>query len=178
MKSYFQLKMAAPSSTSVTPVAKSMKPLLVVVAIAVTLVGGFLALRAGKKSSEKEMSPIPTSGPAKGEVGYQEPTHTATIGTKEVAGGAFEQIADGKIYYSDSGVSTAIQMTDEVVLACTTQDLASANELDFNLITKINPMTPSEMAGKIPAATPIVIFSSSSAGTFKAHTVAVANDLC
>lgn len=115
----------------------------------------------------------------KGDLDYQEPDTTVTIGTKEVSRGRFEKVEEGSIFYEEEGVLTQVPLTaDEVVLACTSQNLSSVNELDFDQVSVVNVVTPGEVGGQIPLNAPIVVFAQDVEGVFRAHTIAMSAAFC
>ncbi len=117
--------------------------------------------------------------PQKGDLDYQEPDTTVTIGTKEVSRGRFEKVEGGSIFYEEEGVLTQVPLTaDEVVLACTNQNLSSANVLDFDQVSVVNVVTPGEVGGRIPLNAPIVVFAQDVEGVFRAHTIAMSAAFC
>jgi hypothetical protein len=160
------------------------KPLIILSVTAVLLVGGlYFYLISRKRGSQiptrQPANVIREEGPGKGEVGYEEASTTVAIGTKEVSIGDFNKVEDGNIFYEENGTSTELPLTiDEVVLACTNQNLAGASELDYGQITSIYTMTPAELGGRIPQGEQIVVFTSDVDGILRAHTVAISASSC
>ena len=154
--------------------------------IGVVLLGGvftYLGLRKPKSRAPTQVSTrrVTTApeGVEPGEEGFQEPETTVVIGSEEVSRGNFEKAEGGQLYYKKLGVLTALSLTeDEVVLACTNQDLNTAVELDYDQIVSIKTTTPAEIAGQIPTGEMIVVFATDIEGVFRAHTVALAASSC
>ena len=67
---------------------------------------------------------------------------------------------------------------NKVVFACTRQDLTNAYELDYDQVSSIDPMTPVELGGLLPVGEVIVIFTSGTDSSFRAHTIAIDVDYC
>lgn len=109
----------------------------------------------------------------------KETQRTVKIGTREVSSGNFEKVEDGQIYYLDEGELTALPLTvDEIVLACTNQNLETATELDYDQIVKINIFTPDTIGDAIAANEFIVVFAADVEGVLRAHTVAIDASAC
>ncbi|OGK14171.1 hypothetical protein A3I50_03525 [Candidatus Roizmanbacteria bacterium RIFCSPLOWO2_02_FULL_37_9] len=117
--------------------------------------------------------------PEKGQLGYQEPQTKIEIGTQGVTKGTFEKIEDGNIFLRDGDTLTQLPLTtDEVAFDCTTQDLSSATELDFDQVTKVQVTTSSELQNLIPANENIVVFAQEVEGVNRAHTIAIDASKC
>ena len=117
--------------------------------------------------------------PEKGDLGYQEPQTKIEIGTQGVTKGAFEKVEDGNIFLRAGDTLTHLPLTiDEVAFNCTTQDLSSATELDFNLVTKVQVSTPAELGNLIPANENLVVFAQDVEGVIRAHTIAMDASKC
>ncbi len=116
--------------------------------------------------------------PQKGDIGYQEPVHTVSVGTEKISSGTFSKVEGGQIYYKTNTGETTLPMTDEVVLSCTSQNLEAVTELDFDKIVSIHPMTPGELGSNVPASEPMVAFAEYVEGILKVHTVAMSASSC
>lgn len=166
---------------------QSSKTILMVAVLTVLVFGLFFVF--GKRTKEgvppetvrPTQRPLPdiSGTPEKGEIGYQEPDTTVEVGTKEVSDGNFDRVEGGKIYFGGALTLTELPLTsEEVSVACTTQSLSGIKELDYDLITKINIFSPSEVGEKIPEGEPIVVFATVVDGVLKAHTIVIASTSC
>ena len=114
-----------------------------------------------------------------GDLGYEEPQTKVAIGTEGVSKGVYSKVEGGNIFFDSNGAMTQLPLTvDEVVLACTDQNLDNATELDYNQVTKVNIYTPDTLGVNIPDGQTIVVFASDVEGTLRAHTVALASTSC
>lgn len=155
------------------------KKIIVILALAVTLIGGLAYYWLWQKGQEQKFPPTSAQPYQKGEVGYQEPQTTVVIGTEAVAKGRFVKVENGDIFFEEEEVVTQIKLAENgVILACTYQDLAAATELDYDQISAIEELTPLEMGKQIPVDEPIVVFTSGKDAGFRAHTVAMNADYC
>ena len=159
--------------------------LLIVIVLGLSFLLGLYLFVNKNKSTTEENKPDGTQTlqisqePQKGELNYQEPQSTVEIGTKEVTKGTFEKVENGNIFVREGDKLTQIALTvDEIAVSCTTQDLSSATELDFNQITKVNVATPANLATFIPAQETVVVFTQQVEGVNQAHTVALDASKC
>ena len=139
--------------------------------------------RASTKPDQKILETTPTTeitgGPRKGELEYQEPQTKIEIGTEGVTKGTFEKVENGNIFVKEGDTLTQLPLTvDEIAVSCTTQDLSSATELDFDKVTKVNVATPANLATFIPANETVVVFSQIVDGVNRVHTVALDASKC
>lgn len=158
--------------------------LLIVIILGVLFLGLYLYISQRKPESElKKVEIAPTiqitQGAKQGELDYQEPQTKIEIGTQGVAKGTFEKIEAGNIFLRVGDTLTQFPLTnDEVALSCTTQDLSSVTELDFNQVTKVKVTTPAGIAALIPLQEPVVVFAQVVEGVNTVHTVAMAASKC
>lgn len=148
--------------------------------VLIVVVGGlfFYFTSQGQKDTQPAFTPVQVTGTEKGDIDYQEPVDTVVIETKEVSRGNFDRAEGGNIYFGE-GTLTELPLTiDEVALTCTTQNLASAAELDYNLVTKVVRTTAAEIGALISSGELIVVFASDVNGVFRAHTVALSASSC
>lgn len=141
--------------------------------IILVLIGGIWWMTERKNKRVVEPLPLETVGPKKGETGYKEPATKVAVGSKAVSGGTFEKAEAGKIYFRESGITTAMPLTDEVSIQCTTQDLAGVEEYDFNLVTKVKIVTPGELNAAVGAGESVVVLANYDGTQYKASTVAM-----
>ena len=153
--------------------------LLIVIVLGLSFLLGLYLFVNKNKSTTEENKPDGTQTlqisqePQKGELNYQEPQSTVEIGTKEVTKGTFAKVENGNIFVREGDKLTQIALTvDEIAVSCTTQDLSSATELDFNQITKVN------LATFMPAQETVVVFTQQVEGINQAHTVALDASKC
>ena len=148
----------------------------VVIIIGVSLGGVWLFLNFRKTPSVVPQFP---ENPQKGDYGYQEEQTTVEIGTQGTSQVGFSKVENGKIFiYEDGNLKDYPLTVDDVVLACTSQDLEGATELDYNAITKIIISNPAEIGAKISVNEPVVVFSQEVDGVVRVHTVAMSADKC
>ena len=165
---------------------KTNKLLIVIVFVlgVLFLLGLYLYISQGKPKSElKKVEEAPTigitEGPKQGELDYQEPQTKIEIGTQGVTKGTFEKVEAGNIFLREGDTLIQFPLTsDEVAVSCTTQDLSSATELDFNLVTKVKVATPTGVADLIPAQEQVVVFAQVVEGVNTVHTVAMDASKC
>ena len=158
--------------------------LLIIILGVLFLLGLYLYLRQGRPESElKKVEIAPanqiTQGAKQGELDYQEPQTKIEIGTQGVTKGTFEKVEAGNIFLREADTLTQFPLTnDEVAVSCTTQDLSSVTELDFNQVTKVKVTTPTDIAALIPLQEPVVVFAQVVEGVNTVHTVAMAASKC
>lgn len=170
---------------------KSLKVFIIVVGGAGLLLLGYYFLtqnQSGLKSEQGMPGQIKfeekkagefVENPQKGDLGYQEPQTKIEIGTQGVTKGTFEKVENGNIFLRAGDTLTQLPLTiDEVALNCTTQDLAAATELDFNLVTKVQVSKPAELGNLIPANENLVVFAQDVEGVNRAHTIAMDASKC
>lgn len=156
-----------------------MRKVLIAVGVGLALVGGIIFFLLWRSTSKLEDQQLVDQPYEKGEVGYQEPQTKVATGTKEVSKGKFVKVEDGNIFFEEDGVLTQIMLSEnEVVLACTSQSLASVMELDYDLITSIKTLTPQQIGTQIPVDEAVVILGSGPGAFFRAHTVVVGTENC
>ncbi|OGM21490.1 hypothetical protein A2863_03670 [Candidatus Woesebacteria bacterium RIFCSPHIGHO2_01_FULL_38_9b] len=128
---------------------------------------------ANRKTTQVQQPSFPEN-PQKGDYGYKEEQTTVAIGTQGISKGSFVKVENGNIFVKVGTAQTQYPMTvDEVVLACTSQDLAAATELDYEQIARIKVTNAGEIGGLIPANQAIVVFAQDVEGTLRVHTVAM-----
>ena len=114
--------------------------------------------------------------------GDVENTAKVTVGTDQISTDSeFTFVTDGTINYVEGGVEkTAMLSTEDVVIACTRQDIIGLSELDFDQVDSIRVVAPTELNDIITEGTTVVVFANADAqGNFIAHTLAVSDlDLC
>lgn len=159
--------------------------ILVSFLIILLFVGGSFALyRYLRLTKAPSVQPTPgrqVASPTLTQAGQEkeEKIKKSVIGTREVSRGTFQKVEGGIIFYTSNGTTSQLPLTaDEVVLACTKQDLATATELIYSEITRVNILTPAQLGPKIPASETIVVFAQDVEGVFRAHTVAMAAESC
>lgn len=151
--------------------------------IAVLLIVGFglggIWLYNNIRRPATTQTPQFPENPQKGDFGYQEEQTTVEIGTQGTAKATFNRVENGNIFINEGGEVKQYPLTvDEVVIACTSQDLEGAAELDYDAITKILISNPAEIGGKLPANEPVVVFSQDVEGVVRVHTVAMSAEKC
>ena len=166
--------------------------IVIIFAVAMFSLLGIYLNKKYSQNSQKQVVPpttVPESnqqldtqdtGPKKGQLNYQEPQTTVLIGTAGVTKGTFEKAENGEIYLStDVDVQTKLPLTlEEVVISCTKQDLSTATELDFNLVSKVNVFTADNLNPQIAVGTPVVLFAQNVEGVNRVHTVAMPESRC
>lgn len=156
-----------------------MRKVLIAAGVGLALVGGIIFFFLWRSTSKLEDQQLVDQPYEKGEIGYQEPQIKVATGTKEVSKGKFVKVEDGNIFFEEDGVLTQIMLSEnEVVLACTSQSLASVMELDYDLITSIKTLTPQQIGTQIPVDEAVVILGSGPGAFFRAHTVVVGTENC
>lgn len=116
--------------------------------------------------------PTPTPDPANVIV-------PAQIGTENVVAGVFVDSNNGELNYSVGLQTYKLPLAlENVSVMCTTQNLQSIKELDFNMIVDVIISTPSEVATHIPKGEGIVIFADKVNEVLRAHTIAVSAEAC
>jgi hypothetical protein len=126
-------------------------------------------------------TPIPTVTPGSSSTSEDKETEKSktVIGTQGVSKGIFSKVEAGFIFIKDGSLNVKVPLTtDEVVLACTSQSLFSATELDYDQVTSVKISNPQEIGSLIPVGENIVLFASDVAGTSRVHTVAMDEDNC
>ncbi len=151
--------------------------IVVFAAVVVLVLGGGIWLLAGNKSAGRKIL-TETPGPAKGDVGFQEPQTKVAVGSKAVSSGTFVKVEGGKIYFTEEGVTTALPLTAEVSVQCTNQNLTGVDEYDFDQVTKINVVAPTELGSKIAVGEPVVVLANLEGAEYRGNTVAVSADKC
>lgn len=153
----------------------------IILILLLVLIVGVLAiffLQNNRKTSQVG-EVVPTAGPQRGDIGFVEPTTTVKIGSKEVSKGNFQKVEGGLIYYEEAGVVSTLPLTvDEIAVNCTDQPLATATELDYTQIKKVQVYNSETIVGKIPVNEPIVVFAALVEDVLTAHTVALATSSC
>ena len=153
---------------------------IIVVLVIVLIFGGIgiYLLLSGRKPAQVTED-VPTIGQQRGDIGFVEPTTTVKIGTKEVSKGNFQKVEGGLIYYEEAGTVSTLPLTvDEIAVNCTDQPLATATELDYTQIKKVQVYNSETIIGKIPENEPIVVFAAMVGDALTAHTVALATASC
>ncbi|KKQ83182.1 MAG: hypothetical protein UT06_C0026G0005 [Candidatus Woesebacteria bacterium GW2011_GWA1_38_8] len=98
---------------------------------------------------------------------------------QEVSKGNFQKVEGGLIYYEEAGTVSTLPLTvDEIAVNCTDQPLATATELDYTQIKKVQVYNSETIIGKIPENEPIVVFAAMVGDALTAHTVALATASC
>ena len=158
---------------------KNIKLILAVLLVLLAVFGMiWLFLNFSKLNVKKEIGLFPEN-PAKGDYGYQETETLITIGTEGVSKGTFDSVEEGVINFVSGSEIVKYPLTeDEVILSCTTQNLALANELDFDLVTNVIISTPTDIGGLIPTEEYIVVFAQDVEGVMRVHTVAIDASKC
>ena len=120
------------------------------------------------------------SGPLKGELNFQEPQTKIEIGTEGLTKGTFEKVEGENIFIrtSDDSITRLALTIDEIAVTCTTQDLSSATELDFNQVVKVEVTTPSGLTAFIPANETVVVIAQNVDTVNRVHTVALDANKC
>lgn len=159
---------------------KNSKLTLIVVILLVAVVGmlAFYVLRNNslpvvtKTGSDEEI--VRNSGAS----GGFEKINTAVVGVdnKEVSKGAFEKVESAEIYFQDDrGKSLKLPLAgEELSFMCTSQELDTAQEIDFDQVSRVEVIGPTFLSQKIAQDTPVMILANAVDGVFQAHTV-VAN---
>lgn len=154
--------------------------LFVVMALVLLLgVGAAFVFLNFKKNEVEQQAPIFPENPQKGDFGYRETKTTVSIGTDGIFKGTLEKIEAGDIFFNVGSDLVQYGLTvDEVVVSCTTQDLDSATELDYNLVTNIIVTNPDELGQYITAGDELVAFSDDVEGVLRVHTIAIDASKC
>jgi hypothetical protein len=121
-------------------------------------------------SSERKFVPPPDI--------VKEVTHVEekfTIGTKKVSRGDFKKVEKGNIYYGEYLLSLT---PEQVALVCTSQDLATAEVVDYKLVTDVKALTPDTVVDNIRKGEPIVVFAEDIEAVLTAHTIAINSASC
>lgn len=151
--------------------------LAAILIVAVGLGSTWLILRTRRPQVVE--TPLFPENPQKGQFGYEETDTKVEIGSEGTAKATFDRVEAGNIYINEGGsLRNYPLILDEVVLACTTQNLEEALELDYDAITKVIVAKPDEIGGKIPQGEPVVVFSQDIEGVVRVHTIAMSADKC
>lgn len=87
---------------------------------------------------------------------------------------------DGNIIsYTRDGASRSVAMnSDEIVLACTSQALGNIQELDFDLVSRINVVSPSFFETYTFGPNNVVLFVEDKNGIMTVHSIAMGDEDC
>ena len=153
--------------------------IILVIVLAVSLGGGLYFYYSNKNQKEQPIvsqeptaeNPIPTEGPKKGELDYQETETKIEIGTGGLSKGTYERIENNNIFIRNGDTLTQYPLTtDEFNIQCTTQDLTSANELDYDLINNVKIASAATANRYLTEDENIVLLSQNVNGVITAHT--------
>jgi hypothetical protein len=152
---------------------------IVAIVVFVALGGLYLYLRRSQQVYKPQQETT-EEAPQKGDVGYNEEKTTVEVGSKDVMRGTFNRIENGKLYLAqESGLNIEVPLTeDDVVLACSSEDLSVISELDFNYFKKVLVYTPAEIGSHIPDGETIIVFTGDVNGEIRAHTIAIDATKC
>ena len=151
---------------------------IILIFVALLLFLGGFYLYANRSTPQKTENEVNTN-PQQDQETQPVKESIVKIGTEEVTGGKFLKVANENIYLLIESKETQLPLTkEEVVLACTKQNLSNANTLDFDQIEEVQTFTPSDLGSKIPPNADIVVFSMQLSGINTAHTIALASEKC
>lgn len=121
-------------------------------------------------SSKRKLVPPPAI--------VKEVTHVEekfTIGTREVSRGDFKKVEEGNIYYGEY----LLPLTPEqIALVCTSQNLTTAEAVDYNLVTDVKALTPDTVMDNIRKGEQIAVFAEDIETVLTVHTIAVSSASC
>lgn len=158
--------------------------IVVAVLVVLSLAGLFIYLRRPKMTQktadvERQQSQEFPENPEQGDLGYEEPDATVDIGTEGISKATFDRVEAGNIFVREGGEVVQYPLTtDEVVLACTDQEITTATDVNYDQIVRIKISTPDEIGSLIPTSEPVILDSDPVDGVDRVHTVAIASAKC